>query len=88
MLARASFGLRGSNVPALLRAIVACGWFGIQTWIGGQAIYTMLKVAFPELEPPFALPLGFVAFWLMNMYIVVRGSEGDHACSRPGPPRS
>ncbi|MCL4814357.1 MAG: cytosine permease, partial [Vicinamibacteraceae bacterium] len=32
VLARASFGLRGSNVPALLRAIVACGWFGIQTW--------------------------------------------------------
>ena len=37
VLARASFGVRGSNVPALLRAVVACGWFGIQTWIGGQA---------------------------------------------------
>jgi len=75
VLARASFGVLGSNVPALLRAVVACGWFGIQTWIGGQAIYTMLKVAFPQHEPPFALALGFIVFWLWNMYIVVRGSE-------------
>jgi NCS1 family nucleobase:cation symporter-1 len=45
---RASFGLRGANVPALLRALVACGWFGIQTWIGGMAIYTLLKEFFPS----------------------------------------
>ena len=75
VLARASFGVRGSNVPALLRALVACGWFGIQTWIGGQAIYTMLKVALPRWEPPFALALSFAAFWLWNMYIVIKGSE-------------
>jgi NCS1 family nucleobase:cation symporter-1 len=75
VLARASFGVLGSNVPALLRGLVACGWFGIQTWIGGQAIYTMMKVALPEWEPPFAMALGFLAFWLWNMYIVVRGSE-------------
>ena len=75
VLARASFGVLGSNVPALLRALVACGWFGIQTWIGGQAIYTMLKVAIPGWEPPFAAALGFAAFWLWNMYIVVKGSE-------------
>ena len=43
VLARASFGILGANVPALMRALVACGWFGIQTWIGGQAIYTMLR---------------------------------------------
>jgi NCS1 family nucleobase:cation symporter-1 len=75
VLARASFGVLGSNVPAILRALVACGWFGIQTWIGGQAIYTMLKVAIPQYEPPFAMALGFIVFWLWNMYIVVRGSE-------------
>jgi NCS1 family nucleobase:cation symporter-1 len=75
VLARASFGVRGSNVPAILRALVACGWFGIQTWIGGQAIYTMLKVAIPNWEPPFAAALGFSAFWLWNMYVVVKGSE-------------
>src|SRR5215213_2982022 len=46
---RASFGIRGANVPALLRAIVACGWFGIQTWIGGSAIYTILAIFWPSL---------------------------------------
>src|SRR6187401_1685864 len=51
VLLRASFGTRGANVPAMLRAIVACGWFGIQTWIGGAAIYTLLKVWNPSLEP-------------------------------------
>jgi NCS1 family nucleobase:cation symporter-1 len=79
VLARASFGVRGSNVPALLRAVVACGWFGIQTWIGGQAIYTMLKVAIPGWEPPFAQALGFAIFWAWNMYIVVRGSDSIKA---------
>jgi NCS1 family nucleobase:cation symporter-1 len=76
VLARASFGTMGSNVPAILRALVACGWFGIQTWIGGQAIHTMLRTAFPGWERvPGALWIAFFAFWLWNMYIVVRGSE-------------
>ena len=79
VLARASFGIRGSNVPALLRAVVACGWFGIQTWIGGQAIYTMLKVAIPVWEPPFAQALAFLVFWLWNMSVVVRGSNAIKA---------
>ena len=47
VLVRASFGVRGANVPAVLRALVACGWFGIQSWIGGQAIYSMLQVLWP-----------------------------------------
>src|SRR5437870_9117519 len=46
---RAAFGTKGANVPALLRALVACGWFGIQTWIGGNAIYKILGVFFPSL---------------------------------------
>ena len=75
VLARASFGIFGSNVPALLRSLVACGWFGIQTWIGGQAIYAMMKVVAPGFEPPFAMAMGFALFWLWNMYIVVRGSD-------------
>jgi len=75
VLARASFGVFGSNIPALLRAVVACGWFGIQTWIGGQAIYTMMKVALPQFEPPYAMAVGFLVFWLWNMYIVVKGSD-------------
>src|SRR4028118_1598496 len=47
VLCRAAFGVRGANVPAVLRAIVACGWFGIQTWIGGLALSTLLDAAFP-----------------------------------------
>ena len=47
VLCRASFGVRGANVPAILRALVACGWFGIQTWIGGLALDTLLRAAWP-----------------------------------------
>jgi len=47
VLVRAPFGVLGANVPALLRALVACGWFGIQTWIGGQAINAMLRILWP-----------------------------------------
>ena len=76
VLARASFGARGANVPAILRGLVACGWFGIQTWIGGQAIHTMLRTAFPAWERvPGGVWISFAAFWLMNMYVVVRGSN-------------
>src|SRR6202789_924915 len=49
VLVRASFGVRGANVPAVLRALVACGWFGIQSWIGGQAIFSMLRILWPSL---------------------------------------
>jgi NCS1 family nucleobase:cation symporter-1 len=76
VLARASFGTTGSNVPAILRGLVACGWFGIQTWIGGQAIQTMLKTAFPAwAEVPGGVWIAFGVFWLWTMYIVVKGSE-------------
>jgi NCS1 family nucleobase:cation symporter-1 len=47
---RASFGVRGANVPALLRAVVACGWFGIQSWIGGKAIYQILVLYMPACK--------------------------------------
>src|SRR5687767_16041410 len=47
VLCRASFGVKGANVPAILRALVACGWFGIQTWIGGLALNTLLAAAWP-----------------------------------------
>src|SRR5215210_7730854 len=76
VLARASFGTSGAHIPALLRGLVACGWFGIQTWIGGQAIDTMLRTAWPAWERVPGGPwIAFGAFWLMNMYIVVRGSD-------------
>ena len=83
VFARASFGTRGANIPALLRAIVACGWVGIQTWIGGAAIYTLCKVWFPNLADintasllPQAFPMiCFILFWLLNMLIVFLGVE-------------
>ncbi len=71
---RASFGVRGANVPAVLRAIVACGWFGIQTWIGGQAIYSMLSILYPSVATHASGPwICFFAFWLLNMAVIWRG---------------
>ncbi|MBW8687880.1 NCS1 family nucleobase:cation symporter-1 [Chitinophaga rhizophila] len=86
VFARASFGTRGANIPAMLRAIVACGWFGIQTWIGGFALYQMLQLWLPGLATlpavfpaSFGLATGpaicFLVFWLLNMYIVYLGIE-------------
>lgn len=73
---RASFGPIGANIPALLRAIVACGWFGIQSWLGGQAIAAMVAVLLPQTaRMPWVLWTCFLAFWLLNMAIVWRGVE-------------
>jgi NCS1 family nucleobase:cation symporter-1 len=73
---RASFGTRGANLPAMLRAFVACGWFGIQSWLGGQAIAAMIGVLWPStLHMPFVLWASFLGFWLLNMYVVWRGVE-------------
>jgi len=73
---RASFGVRGANIPAVLRALVACGWFGIQCWIGGQAAYSMLRVLWPSAASNAALPwICFFAFWLLNMAVIWRGIE-------------
>ena len=86
VMARASFGVFGANVPALLRAFVACGWFGIQTWIGGWAIFKLLEVIWPGIATlPRLLPefvglgtgefLCFMLFWGMNVWIVLRGMD-------------
>ncbi len=74
---RASFGIIGSNVPSLIRAVVACGWFGIQTLLGGIAIHVMLSAMFDSWA---ALGdkgevFGFFIFWVANMAVVIRGSE-------------
>jgi NCS1 family nucleobase:cation symporter-1 len=86
VFARASFGVRGANVPAMLRAIVACGWFGIQTWIGGFALYQLLRVWIPAIgHLPLLVPASwglatgpgicFLLFWLLNMYVVWLGVD-------------
>src|SRR6202046_4095058 len=58
VFARASFGVSGANIPAMLRAVIACGWFGIQTWIGGFAPFQFLRLLIPALHtpPPFFPP--------------------------------
>ena len=77
VLCRASFGVKGANVPAILRAIVACGWFGIQTWIGGLALHALLTAAWSRwAEVPGGIWIAFAAFWGVQVLIIIRGTEG------------
>ncbi|MFZ4712941.1 MAG: NCS1 family nucleobase:cation symporter-1 [Bacteriovoracaceae bacterium] len=86
VFARLSFGMRGANIPAILRAIVACGWFGIQTWIGGFALFHIIKIwipvfaTLPQIFPAWVgLETGpaitFFLFWLLNMVVIYLGIE-------------
>jgi len=76
VFARASFGVLGANVPAILRALVACGWFGIQTWIGGEAINAMLIALSPGWQHfAFGPAVCFGFFWLLNVLVILRGIE-------------
>jgi NCS1 family nucleobase:cation symporter-1 len=77
VLCRASFGVRGANVPAILRALVACGWFGIQTWIGGLALSTLMTAAWPGWANIAAgNAIGFAVFWAIQVWLIVHGLEG------------
>jgi NCS1 family nucleobase:cation symporter-1 len=82
VFARASYGTYGSNLPALMRAIVACGWFGIQTWIGGEALHVLFRAIIPGWHTLLGGPIGghmtaewisFLLFWGMNIFIIYRG---------------
>ncbi len=76
VLARASFGVLGANFAAVLRALVACGWFGIQTWIGGEAINTLITVLAPGWAyVAHGTAICFMAFWLINLLVILRGIE-------------
>jgi NCS1 family nucleobase:cation symporter-1 len=84
VLLRASFGTRGAKLPALLRGLVACGWFGIQTWVGGAAIYTIVNVVsgnaivgdkLPLLGIDLGQTLSFLAFWLLHVVFIRFGTE-------------
>ena len=84
VFARAAYGTVGSNLPAIMRAIVACGWFGIQAWIGGQAIDVLLKAIVPGWHTMLGAGFGghtttewlsFLVFWGMNIYIIYRGMD-------------
>ncbi len=81
---RPAFGMVGANVPAILRALVACGWFGIQTWIGGWAIYKITAVYVPSWEALAPIPVldinvaqlaCFLLFWSLNMLVIYKGIE-------------
>jgi NCS1 family nucleobase:cation symporter-1 len=77
VLARASFGVKGANIPAMLRAIVACGWFGIQTWIGGLAIDALMTALWSGWTSlPGGKAIGFAVFWLIQVGIIIKGTEG------------
>ena len=77
VLCRASFGVKGANIPAILRAIVACGWFGIQTWIGGLALDALMTAAWPAWGTIGAgKAISFLAFWLLQVAIIIKGTEG------------
>jgi len=84
VLLRASFGTRGAKLPALLRGLVACGWFGIQTWVGGAAIYAIVNVVTGDAIvgsplPGLGIDLGqtvcFLAFWALHVVFIRYGTE-------------
>ena len=84
VFARAAYGTAGSNLPALMRAIVACGWFGIQAWIGGQALQTFFAAFIPGWATLLGGPIGghtptewlsFAIFWAMNIAIIYKGMD-------------
>jgi nucleobase:cation symporter-1, NCS1 family len=86
VLLRSSFGVLGANIPALMRALVACGWFGINTWIGGKALYLLGLATLPESWTlPQVLPdwlgintgqlIAFAVFWAANVAIIARGMD-------------
>ncbi|MGD9152046.1 MAG: NCS1 family nucleobase:cation symporter-1 [Gammaproteobacteria bacterium] len=82
---RPCFGTQGARFASLLRAVVACGWFGIQTWIGGNAIYQLAVLIFPYFAHSFYLGslIGlnvaqlscFLLFWIVQMMIIHHGIE-------------
>jgi NCS1 family nucleobase:cation symporter-1 len=72
VFARGSFGVLGANLPAMLRALVACGWFGIQTWIGGEAVNALIGALVPGWNHPWGC---FFGFWLLNLAVILRGIE-------------
>jgi NCS1 family nucleobase:cation symporter-1 len=87
VLARASFGTRGANLPALARAIVACGWFGIQTWIGATALDALVATVWPAWNAAGATMFGvpahtwvaFLVFWSVQVAIILKGIDGIKA---------
>jgi len=84
VLLRSAFGTKGAKIPALARGLVACGWFGINTWVGGSAIYVILNALtndmfkgpdLPVLGIDMAQTISFLVFWAMHLYFIKKGTE-------------
>ena len=84
VFARAAYGTAGSNLPALMRALVACGWFGIQAWIGGEALHTFFTAVLPGWPTLLGAGfsghtttewLSFLMFWGLNVFVIYRGMD-------------
>ncbi|NVJ97824.1 MAG: NCS1 family nucleobase:cation symporter-1 [Alphaproteobacteria bacterium] len=84
VLLRSAFGTKGARIPVVARGLVACGWFGIQTWVGGSAIHVILNSLTNGALEGEALPLiginlseasSFLAFWALHLYFIGRGTE-------------
>jgi nucleobase:cation symporter-1, NCS1 family len=83
VFARAAYGTRGSNLPALMRALIACGWFGINAWIGGFALHTFMIAIVPGWRDllgsvhgfPTTQWIAFLTFWALNIVVIYRGME-------------
>ena len=87
VLARASFGVKGANVAAMARALVACGWFGIQTWIGALALDTLMTTLTSSwADVTGHRAIAFAAFWLLQVAIILRGMEGVRRLERYAAP--
>ncbi|MFK5879557.1 MAG: NCS1 family nucleobase:cation symporter-1 [Flavobacteriaceae bacterium] len=78
VIGRSSFGTKGIHIPSVIRGIVACGWFGVNTWLGGMAIYSIF-IAISGNDAAVGLSFGqfvcFGIFWIMNMYFIWKGTE-------------
>ena len=84
VFARAAYGTIGSNLPALMRALVACGWFGIETWIGGEALHIFFASVIPNWDLLLGTGFGghmtsewlsFLLFWGLNVFIIYKGMD-------------
>jgi len=78
VIGRAAFGIKGVHIASVTRGIIACGWFGVQTWIGGLAIYAIFNAvtgSTGELGLSVGKFVGFAVFWVINMYFIWKGTE-------------
>ncbi len=76
VFARLWFGTRGAHLPALARAVIGAGWFGINSWFGGQALDAILSRVVPFWGgTAIHLGIAFAIFWAINVLVAMRGPQ-------------